>query len=840
MKRLAFNGGEISPNMALRADMDTYARSCTTLTNFDVHTTGGISRRRGMRLVDTHMPDSLLIPFRASGNKAYLIVLDQNSARIYDPATDKQIAALAAPASYSDLSSVTYLQINALLLICAPDAPVAQIRLNGTSWTFRTFSFKTPPWQTEDYQNALLTLQPFKSGSTTLYHATIAEPDDDDAEIDDDYDDDDDDIEETAPDDNDDDALEDLCEQGEKLRASYYTERQEASATIKDLTTSLTIITTLNRDTPHTPGTKLAIAGPPMHEYYICTQKWTGKDDLTAGFTSPANYKDHFAPADDISAHDEKTATYALTAADTYEKGDKITLITGQWHLWTCIKTFTASDFITGRTTPADYPDHFAKGLAIGSALPCRGKWLYYCSGTWYGSYEVRRSYKTPDLTGEWESIKESVSPLTAAENNLIEGDEEEEECYLRLFITTVKNINPEDPSAAWPLDTCGNKLIVYSYQKHITLERLAVGDFKDISPIPVPLPRTLTTADWSLQAFRAATGYPRLATLHESRLYLASTYAQPQTIWASRTDDLNNFATGDLDTAGLLLEMQTGTQASICWMTEHGSDILLGTEDAEWVLTARNDATITAENATLTRRGHHGSSHQPAILADDSVLYCARGEGRVYEYLYNYELNGYTSKDLTIFADHIATAEGGITGGTVINKPQCVAVFTTRSGNLLLMTYNTFHNVNAWHRYTTAGKIERAAAIPCGDAADKLYLIVSRNNTRYLECIDNQSPYTDGVNNAKYTSEMTTTAFSVHNANDTKRPLSPLQIYIQGTIPAENLTLSLGEPHRPINRTAPLTTGWHDLLTPAAWRWAPQLSLRLTGGPATILALQI
>ena len=220
MKRLAFNGGEISPNMALRADMDTYARSCTTLTNFDVHTTGGISRRRGMRVVDTNMPTTLLIPFRTSGNKAYLIALSSSSATIYDPATDKQIAALAAPASYSDLSAITYLQINSLLLICSPDAPVAQIRLKGTDWIFRTFSFKTPPWQTEDYQTALLTLKPFQSGGSTLYRATVAETDDDSEEIDDD--DDDDDIEGEE----DDDPSDDLCEQGEKLRASYYTERQ--------------------------------------------------------------------------------------------------------------------------------------------------------------------------------------------------------------------------------------------------------------------------------------------------------------------------------------------------------------------------------------------------------------------------------------------------------------------------------------------------------------------------------------------------------------------------------------------------------------------------------------
>ena len=73
MKRLAFNGGEISPAMALRADMDVYARSCSELTNFDVAATGGISRRRGMRHVDEAMEGySRLIPYTYSGEIVYL------------------------------------------------------------------------------------------------------------------------------------------------------------------------------------------------------------------------------------------------------------------------------------------------------------------------------------------------------------------------------------------------------------------------------------------------------------------------------------------------------------------------------------------------------------------------------------------------------------------------------------------------------------------------------------------------------------------------------------------------------------------------------------------------
>lgn len=56
------------------------------------------------------------------------------------------------------------------------------------------------------------------------------------------------------------------------------------------------------------------------------------------------------------------------------------------------------------------------------------------------------------------------------------------------------------------------------------------------------------------------------------------------------------------------------------------------------------------------------------------AVIIRQRGSGRIYDYSYNYEQDGYTSSDLTIFADHIASATGGITGGT---ETRCIEAIT-------------------------------------------------------------------------------------------------------------------------------------------------------------------
>lgn len=827
MKRLAFNGGEISPAMSLRSDMDTYSRSCTTLTNFDVLPTGGITRRRGMRHLTPALPSpSILIPYTYSESTTYLIELAAGTLLIHDTETGAILREfhaadmLDAHWNYPDLTQVTWLQINSLLLICSPSSPVMQLKMySDGSFDFEPFEFASPPWQSEDLQDTEATLTPTSDENT--YTITYSYSDD-------------------TPD-----SERNTTEPGDALRFSYYTQQQEAyerAASIKDGLAACTAITPASA---YAPGDKLAWEEEPQYEYYICTQDWTGSKDYTPGFDSPANYKDNFCIAESLTGFESIPPITALNSGNTYSRGAKIAIRSGYWRLYTCIRPFNgSSDYTSGCTNPADYPRHFCSGIPIGPALPCGGKWQFFCSGTWHGSYDIRRNHGTGALTEAWEHLGESKSSIGDAANNIITGDEEEEESWLRLYLTSIR-YQGATPGASLPSDYCGNRLITYPYRHSMQLTAQNDGLLEDTSPITIPLKSPITSADWSPGAFSARYGYPRLACLHESRLIFAATASQPQTIWMSRTNDINNFTTGDLDTSGLLLEMQTTTQAAICWMTSVYDDILLGTEDAEWRIISANGGTLTAATAKITRQDHIGSAHQPAILADNGVIYCARGSSRVYEYAYNYEINGYRSKDLTIFADHIAEQAGGIISGAILAKPYSAIVFATRSGDLLRMSYNTMHNVNAWHRYKTQGFIESVCTLTHGKGADRLYLITRRtgpNSTtqRSIEVIDDASPYTDGETGLSYTSAMETTALSLPDSNDTKLHTSTLQIYILGDLPATALTLSTGEPFRPIDRTGTLTTGWHNLTAPGGWRYAPTLSLRITGPvPATILAIQ-
>ncbi|MGN0869466.1 MAG: hypothetical protein ACI4O9_08105 [Akkermansia sp.] len=839
MKRLAFNGGEISPAMALRTDMDVYPRSCTTVTNWNIHATGGISRRHGMtHLSETDANTSRLIPYIYSADQTYLIELSAQLLRVrrssdalilatFEPTDD-------APWRYDDLTRVTWLQINSLLLILSPSTPIMQLKCDsGDSWSYLPFEYATPPWQTEDYRDIELTLTP----DGDIYRATYEAITDENGDP----------ITDILPDDTD-------GATGDILRASYYTERREAYSKAAELADGLNICTALTTSTIISAGSKIARRDTAaiIDQYYICTKAWAPGNDYTKGYDSPANYPDNFDRADSSTGFTGDSAPTPITALPTtgsgYSKGDKIIYRQGYWHLYTCIRDFDGTQHLTTSTNPADYPKHFVRGICIGDTIPSGGKWQFYCSGTWYGTYEIRRNYESGALTEQWEPVGESISSIGSAANNIISGNEEEKECYLRLFLTQARFSTDSDPAAALPADYCHNRLIVQPYRHSMQLTVLADGTMEDSSPLIIPLSTPVTTTDWSWCAFNARYGYPQLATLHESRLVLAATATQPQTLWLSQSDDLNNFTTGDLDTSGMLLTMSTSTQAPICWILSRKDVIMIGTMDAEWILRPTTGGSgLTPSNAKILNQGGIGSAPQPAIAATDRVLYTERGGGRVYDYGYRYESDSYTSGDLTIFADHIADSSGGITGGDILKKPYVSIVFTTGSGQLLLMTYNTMHNVHAWHRYTTNGRIESVAVLPNGNSADRLYLITARPNTngeqtRRIEVIDQDSEhYLDGQENYPYTSVIETTAFSAPDYNDRKTHTSALQAYLLPPLPPpSSIRCSTGGSYKPNDRLI-LAAGWNNFTAATNWHTLPHIGISVTGDtPCTILALQI
>lgn len=832
MKRISFNGGELSPELAMRVDLDAYHRGARTLVNWDVSQTGSLRRRPGMHPFADALDRSRLIPYVYSntGKERYLVEAGDDTLRVLDPDTAVELARF--PADWGDAVALRWKQVNNLLILTHPAFPPQVLKRTDSQWIFEPFRFKTTPWRHTGYRDEEILLMGQADGA----YAVI--------------------LPDSLP------EVERVMEDGDLLRASFYTSQQEAFAYRSALISGIQVIDVLTRSSSYAAGARLARRGDVSLAYYICTKDLEASSFVN-GLNSPENYPDNFLKAENTSGFDGVTPISGLSERN-YSRNEKIILRSGYWEYHTCTRPFSgAADYVEGAVSPEDYPGHFVRGLAVGSPLPCRGDWQFYCSGGWYGSYDVRRSYDGAALDREWETRGSSFSRLGASSNTLLTGTESGEECYMRLFLTRSKYTD-ENLANGFPDDTCSNKLIISAYKHDMLLRYTELEDeetgettasgWQHVNVIKLPFNGRRQIIDWSWSAFRPAYGFPLLCEVFCQRLVFASTAAQPQTLWLSKTDDLDNFSLGKEDDSGLSLTLSTTSQNELCWLMAHSSRLLMGTADAEFILSSGNAAALTHATVRVESHGYVGSAPVPALMAVDKVLYCERGGARLYQYGYDFQSDSYVSRDLTVFADHILSQGGGIVGGAILRKPEARALFVLQNGTLALMTYNTLHEIHCWHRYETDGTILSATALPNGSASDLLFLIVERENehaseqagprksARHIELIQSENETYVDHDTRDYTSTLVSNALTTLEAKAQKAPLAPIQVCLAEETLVSGLEVSCdGLKWDRLDRNAhTLPPGWHNLITSGQWDYDTTIGLRVHGDrPLRVLAIQ-
>ncbi len=1117
----AFNGGEVSPWMARRVDMDVLSRSCSTLVNFDVSQMGGVSRRRGFRRIFAALEGSVILPYVYSTDDRFLIEVSPSSLRVLSVEGDV-VASLPSVWTAADVGALRHKQVNSLLFLACPTHELMVLKRDDEgAFSLTPYEFKARPWRYEEFRDFPVRL-----------------------------------------------TLDEGC-----YRVSFGDHASDPDAAVNE--------------------------GDVMRVQVTVPQQ--------TGFSTGAVVRQGWVIAK------------AFTAASTFTAGKKLCLNEGSyWSWWTCDRDFNgATDFVDGLTSPADYPEHFHKGVICHSnTITCKGTWTFYCYKEWYGTYAVERRFPTED----WHLLGTSNSPVGAASNLQLTGDEAGEECYLRLMLYESQLSNGSDPSQGFPPDSCGNKLVVDAYKKDVVLrlrsgarpasvQRFSVpatpalrhfltctassikasrvwvdeeevpgasavltlgsngidvtprgmpadaledgqtvrfawteprksgavtldargmrtdfwpagarfdvnvtgnalsgmgegavvrltdwsaGDAQfttvwksstevyaapssgfytikvvhdkgstleaaecqaefsgvasgvvkpevleemsaaglstsDVRKLTLPLgsdfcdffekkglpvfsallvdgakvdggfevsregrmltvkPDGLTTDDvgagsmvrleweqaevnldrfaegsiemyrfflpagtvvsmqgfvcvyagqtirlnstlnvcsfcegnggsyslrsvfstmekasftvledgvyvvrmetwtggsvsqraraqlevpactawmeaevtevtasaeyslwdnvsavpegvppseeslmWSFAAFRGVYGFPSLVDVFQQRLVLAATQAQPQTVWLSKTDDLNSFEVGKQDDSALALTLSTTTQNRICWLMAQSSRLLLGTADAEWAVSG-GQGVMTYANARADNHGFVGSSDVPALMATDKVLYVERGGGRVYQYGYDYESDGFVSRDLTVFADHVLADGGGCRGVAFVRKPEPRAVFVRRDGALALMTYNSMHQVHAWHRYTTEGVFEGVAVLPNGNKADLLFALVVRDDGRFIEVLAPENEFQD-PDGRDYVSTLVTCSLTPPR-DARKSHGAQVMMCLHSESPVDGVKVSSdGDTWSELDRYGLIPAGWNTLVSDGDWDFDVCGGVQVTG----------
>ena len=443
MIRVAFNGGELSPQVQMRADLDVFQRGCSCVENFDIGQAGGVTRRRGFRRVARAQGTaSRLFSYKYSNSECYLVEIGEQELRVY-ARSGVLVWSAESVWSAAEIRQLRAVQLNSmLLLVCAAVPPVQLVCDAAGTWKLERYVFKVPAWRWSSLRDFPVLVTRRADG----YFSVAFDPEEHEREAE--------------------------AEQGEILRASFYTDAREIKVS---QSAALGLVTQhyqegfIDAGLSMAKGKVFAVRRAPETVIYGVINDWKGTDDFVTGLIDPANYTHNFQVGTEAVAG---AATITeLTKEQTFNKGDCLLFDSGYWDIFTCVSDFDgASHYSRGGINPEDYPGHFVRGLMIGAA-PCKGKWKLHLSGTWYGSYEVRACYEgTGSAFDVWEHRAEAWSRNAAPVNEPVGGDEGGEECFISLWLTRVRAYGDELTQRCFPADNCDNELVVSSYKHDLVL----------------------------------------------------------------------------------------------------------------------------------------------------------------------------------------------------------------------------------------------------------------------------------------------------------------------------------------------------------------------------------
>ncbi|QQG36016.1 MAG: hypothetical protein HYS17_11025 [Micavibrio aeruginosavorus] len=138
--KTTFTAGEVSRALLGRGDLRAYENGALTLRNVFIEPTGGVTRRAGLRYVDTAAGDGRLLAFEFSVEQTYLLALTEGLLSVY--ADDALVTAITAPWTAAQVAQLSYTQSADTLLLVHPDVPPRRLTRNaGGVWLLQNWDF---------------------------------------------------------------------------------------------------------------------------------------------------------------------------------------------------------------------------------------------------------------------------------------------------------------------------------------------------------------------------------------------------------------------------------------------------------------------------------------------------------------------------------------------------------------------------------------------------------------------------------------------------------------------------------------------------------------------------
>lgn len=238
---------------------------------------------------------------------------------------------------------------------------------------------------------------------------------------------------------------------------------------------------------------------------------------------------------------------------------------------------------------------------------------------------------------------------------------------------------------------------------------------------------RRFATWLWAEGAFSPARGYPACVALHEQRLVFANTRAQPFGLWASASADFANFLPGTRDDETIAYNIAANQADPVRWLTSAG-DLLIGTLAQEFAAFGGGlGDPMTPSNTRIVPQSGEGAGSAQPVKVGLETLFVNRAGRRIVALASRPDAGGYAATDLTELAEHL-TRTSPVKGLAWARNPLSVLWALRADGQVLSLTYRPEQQLYAWARHDFAGQVESIAVCPSASGAtDDLWLIIRR-----------------------------------------------------------------------------------------------------------------
>jgi hypothetical protein len=365
----------------------------------------------------------------------------------------------------------------------------------------------------------------------------------------------------------------------------------------------------------------------------------------------------------------------------------------------------------------------FPAGRLTSKPLRIFGSWDLFSYGTWKGTVFLERK-----VSGGWQVVRSwsGNKDRNIIANGLIDTDAE----YRIRLATGFRGF------AASGADV---PRFVLEAADSRTYGLVKVTGFTSATQVTVDIVRSLASRDatslWAEGAWSGVRGYPAAVGIHEGRLWFGGSTHQPSGLWASVSNDFENFRRGTTDDASIMVSLAAETGSQIQWLSSSDDALMIGTGGEEWTIRSNFEGQpITPSNIKAGRRGAYSSARLPARVTQDSALFVQRNERKIRQANYSATDGQFTASDMTVLSPHLFLS--GIKQMALTQSPWNVAWVVLGNGKLAAMTFEREQNVFAWSLHETAGLV-RSVAVAVGVTSDQVWLSVERNGVASIERFD-------------------------------------------------------------------------------------------------------